>query len=287
MIYLLRRSMWRLVQMILLVLIGLTLLLLWQEQSLIYHPAPMGSETPKSLGLDYQALELTTRDGERIQAWFIPAPKGLITPSAFTLLFFHGNAGNMSMRLQQCAIWNQLGLTVMMIDYRGFGGSSGSPDEAGLNLDAEAAWQYLMTQGIKPDHIIIAGRSLGSGVATALAARYPAVGLVLETPFTSIGDLVDVNYPWLPHLRYLTQNRFDNASLMSTIDMPVMVIAAEQDQIMPAFMPHQLYKTAPQGMIYRVMAGDHNNYPYQSQLEYQKTWQQWITLLAERKISEN
>ena len=177
------------------------------QDQLLYFPSRTLVTTPDRYGLAYETVHLDTADGERLHGWWIPADD-----ARGTLLFFHGNAGNISGRLESVKQFHQLGLNVLIIDYRGYGQSTGSPSEEGLYRDAEAAWQHAVTQrGIDPSRIVIFGRSLGGGPATWLATQHDAGALLLESAFTSVPDMAAHHYPWLP-ARQLTTTQFDNRS---------------------------------------------------------------------------
>jgi fermentation-respiration switch protein FrsA (DUF1100 family) len=184
--------------------------------------------TPTQRGLDYQALWLRIADGETLHAWLIPAPE-----RRGTVLFFHGNAGNISHRLNSIALFHGLGLEVLILDYRGYGQSTGTPSEAGLCRDAEAAWRYLtQTLGRAPGGIIVFGRSLGGAVAAWLAERTRPGALIIESTFTSLPDLVAQRYPWLP-ARLLARMRFDTRDALTRVNSPVLVIHSRDDEIIP------------------------------------------------------
>ena len=162
---------------------------LYLTQSGMLYLADMPSRkveaTPANIGLAFEPLSIATADGETLDAWFIPAeePRG-------TLLFFHGNAGNISHRLDSIALFHRLGLNVLIFDYRGYGRSTGSPSESGLYKDAEAVWQYLTEERrMLADNIVLFGRSLGGAVAVWLADRVKPAGLIVESSFTSVPDL--------------------------------------------------------------------------------------------------
>ena len=145
---------------------ALILLLGWYEPHLIYFPARDLERTPAALGLPFEDVELRTADGERVHGWFLSAP----APASVTVLLLHGNAGNISHRFEKLAVLRNLGADVLIVDYRGYGRSSGRPTETGTYRDADAAYEYLVqARGIDPRRLVLYGESLGAAVAVDLA----------------------------------------------------------------------------------------------------------------------
>lgn len=247
----------RLLLLGILIYLGLLLFLYFDQDHIIYlpdYPNRVVFATPAQLGLDYQQVTLTAEDGVRLDGWFVPAE----TPRA-TLLFFHGNAGNIANRLDSLELFHQLGLSVLIIDYRGYGRSEGEPSESGINRDADAAWRYLTeTRGIPASRILILGRSFGGAVAAYLAARHQAMGLVLESTFTSAPDLAAKFYPWLP-VRWLTRFSYDTLSRMADIHMPLMVIHSREDDLIPFSQGQTLYNAGHEPKRLVELNGSHND----------------------------
>ncbi|MCP4041937.1 MAG: alpha/beta hydrolase, partial [Gammaproteobacteria bacterium] len=176
---------WSLFTIVALVYLGLTLLLYLKQESFVFIPTRTLVYTPKDAGLSYEEVQFRSSSGTPLHGWFVPAPN-----AGFTLLFLHGNAGNISNRLDSLRIFHQLGLNCLIFDYSGYGQSGGKASEKGSYRDAEAAWRYLVEKrGIPPHRIIFFGRSLGSAVASWLATQHPPHALILESPFTSVPDL--------------------------------------------------------------------------------------------------
>ncbi len=238
-----------------LVILGL---IYFGQSRMVYIPARKIVATPADLGLAYTPLRITTKDGIAIAGWYIPH-----SPTAKTILFCHGNGGNISYRQNYIAVLHQLGFNLLMFDYRGYGESAGEPSEIGTYYDSEAAWQYLVEeQNIAPKDIIIYGESLGGGIASYLAeqlslAKVPFAGLVLASTFTSIPDRASELFPFLPvHLlanyRYLTLER------LPRITAPILVIHSPQDEIIPFHHGQRLYDHANQPKMFLEISGDHN-----------------------------
>ena len=229
----------------------------FMQPRLLYYPNLPTREltaTPAETGLDYEAVTLHTDDGVRLSAWFIPHP----APRA-TLLFFHGNAGNLSHRIESIRLFHDLGLSVFIIDYRGYGQSEGRPSEAGTYLDAAAAWNYLVDERhIAPQGIVIFGRSLGGAIAAELASHTRPAALIIESAFTSVPNMAARLYPWLP-VRWLSRYRYDTHRALETITCPVLIIHSREDDIIPYAEGEQLFAHAREPKRFLEIHGGHGN----------------------------
>ncbi len=227
------------------------------QNSLLFLPEIGGRDlesTPERFGLEYQEVSLATSDGETLHGWYLPAPG-----ARYTLLFFHGNAGNISHRLDSLLLFRQLGLSQLILDYRGYGRSSGRPSEAGLYRDAQAAWDYLTDErGLAPGQIVLFGRSLGGAVAVWLAARERPAGLVVESSFTSVPDLGAELYPWLP-VRWLSRLRFDSRGRIAQVSAPLLVVHSRNDEIIPFAHGQALLAAANPPKRLLELRGGHND----------------------------
>lgn len=220
-------------------------------------------QTPVDANIDYSDVFLTTTDGARLHGWWIEHPR-----PAGTILFFHGNAGNISHRLQTLHLFYELGYRTLIIDYRGYGRSDGKPSESGLYADAEAAWQYLVTErGVSPQDIVISGRSLGAAVALKLALAHPPRALIMESAFTSIPDMAAVHYGWLP-VRWLSRFKFNNLQRIADLTSPVLLVHGEQDEIVPYRHALSLYNQAPSPKQLLTLQGRHNDAQLNDYLKY-------------------
>ena len=209
--------------------------------------------TPRELGLEFEDVTLETDDGVRLHGWFIPGA------STRTLLFFHGNAGNISHRLDSIRQFHDLGLSVFIIDYRGYGRSEGRTTEQGVYRDADAAWRYLVeNRGIRADDIVVFGRSLGASIAAHLAARQQPAALVVESAFTSVPDVAQEIYPWLP-VRWLSRLRHATRDEIRNVDCPVLVIHSRDDEIIPFHHGEAIYAAAKEPRMLLVIRGTHND----------------------------
>ena len=219
--------------------------------------------SPGDVGLDYEDVALTTRDNERLHGWYVPAadPKGV-------LLFFHGNAGNISHRLDSIKIFHELALDILIIDYRGYGQSTGKTSEQGTYLDAQAAWDYLInTRGIPANRIIVFGRSLGGAIGAWLGVQNTPAAVVIESSFSSGEDMARRLYPFLP-VRLITRLQYPVVDYASRLNCPVLVVHSRYDEIIPFTMGQAIYAAVKQHKKFLELRGDHNNGFLISQGEY-------------------
>lgn len=230
---------------------------------LIYFPDRNVHVTPQARGLAFETVRLHTADDVELDAWFVPAelPRGV-------LLFCHGNAGNISHRLESLAVFHDLGLSTLIFDYRGYGRSSGAPSEQGTYLDAAAAWHYLVKdRGVAPEQIILFGRSLGAAVAIWLATQHKPAALIVESGFTSVPELAAQLYPWLP-MRWLARFRYNNLDRIARLDVPVLVVHSRDDEIIPYVHGRRLFDAARGQKQLLELRGGHNDGFYVSGAEY-------------------
>ncbi len=223
------------------------------QSNMVYFPQKGISITPDVIGLSFKAVDIETSDGEKLNAWFIPSenPRG-------TVLFCHGNAGNISHRLESIEIFHKLGLNVFIFDYRGYGLSTGEPSEQGTYLDAKAAFDYLIEErNINPDRLIYFGRSLGGSVASWLARRNPPAALIIESAFTSIPDIGSGLYPYFP-VRLMSRFRYNTSECLKEIHSPVLIVHSPEDEIIPFGHGQRLFENANQPKRFLEINGTHN-----------------------------
>ncbi len=233
----------------------LLLVFLFQPR-LVYFPqvARELTATPRVAGLDYEDVTLHTEDGVTLHGWWVPA-----RDMRGAVLILHGNAGNISHRLGYLMMFYRLGYASLLIDYRGYGNSSGSPSEEGTYRDSEAAWQHLIeVRKLKPRDIVFVGESLGGGVATWLAAKYTPRALVLASTFTSVPDLGAQVYPWLP-VRLLARFDYNNLERIPQITAPVLIAHSRDDDIIPFTHGEALFAAAREPKQFLEMRGGHND----------------------------
>ena len=236
---------------------ALTAWVFFMQPRLIYYPDMPGRAieiTPDAVALDYEDVTLSTEDGESLHGWFVPHPSAVAT-----LLFCHGNAGNISHRLDTIRLFHELGLNVLIFDYRGYGRSSGTTTEQGTYHDVDAAWNYLVgDRGIPPRSVVLFGRSLGAAVIADLAVRTRPGAVILESAFTSVPDMAARIYPWLP-VRWLASYRYDNVEKIQDIAAPVLVIHSRDDEIIPFRQGKRLYTLANEPKQMLELRGGHND----------------------------
>ncbi len=246
------------------VLLSLVLYLMQGKMVFLANmPGRALTASPDMMGLEYEDVYLTTSDDERLHGWYVPASE-----SRGVVLFFHGNAGNISHRLDSIAIFHQLGLDTLIIDYRGYGQSTGKASEQGTYLDAQAAWSYLVDErGIASNRIIIFGRSLGGAIGAWLAAEHTPAAAIIESSFSSGVDMARRLYPFLP-VRLITRLRYPVTEYASQLDCPVLVVHSRQDEIIPFDMGQSIYAAVKQRKSFLELRGDHNNGFVISRTEY-------------------
>ena len=267
---------------VLLLLLGLALLngcMYLQQPSMTFFPSVTLVQTPADWGLAYTDVFLDTEDGVRLHGWYIPHHG-----SKQTLLFFHGNAGNISHRGASVEIFHRLGLNVFIFDYRGYGKSQGKPDEHGLYKDARAAWHYLTNEReFDQEDIILFGRSLGGAVAAEQAAGVQPGGLILESTFSSARDVANAVFPVLSRLIVLRYD-FNTEDYIRRVTSPVLVLHSPDDEIIPFHLGEKVFQAANEPKSFFKMKGDHNNGFVMSQPDYERTLGAFVSSANKRKI---
>lgn len=227
------------------------------QSRLVFLPEVGGRDwiaTPDRVGLDYESVELKTDDGEVLSAWWLPHPG-----NGPTVLFHHGNAGNISHRLESLALFHELGASVLIFDYRGYGKSTGRPGERGLRLDALAAYDWLLNHaGQPPEAIVLFGRSLGGAVAAGLATEVEACALVVESTFSSIRAIASEYYWWLP-VGSLARLQFPTDDYLANTALPILIIHSREDEIVPFSHAERLRAAAGDRATLLEIEGDHNH----------------------------
>lgn len=222
-------------------------------ERLIFVPDPELVATPREFGLEYEDVEFSTADGVLLHGWYVPGPR----PE--TLLWFHGNAGNISHRLDNLRLLHdEVGTAILLFDYRGYGRSEGRPSERGLYEDARAARHYLVNErGVSGKELVYFGRSLGSAVAIDLATEAPPHGLILETPFASIRAMARNLFG---PLAVVAPSSFDNLSKIPRLRCPKLFIHGDSDSLVPYTQGRQLFGAAPpRKAFYTIRGAGHND----------------------------
>lgn len=232
------------------------------EKSSIFFPSKELMITPEYIQLPFEDVYITTKDNFKINGWFIPNKN-----TQYTILFFHGNGGNIGDRLEKIRLLYQLQVNIFIIDYKGYGKSQGSPSEKGLYLDAEGAYNYLVNdRRIRPEHIILYGESLGGTVAAHLASVVDVGALILEGTFSRGRDMAKIFYPFLPS--FLFSDRFDSLRKIKKIDAPKLFIHSREDEIVPFKLGKKLYDAAEGQKYLAEIKGGHNTAFLDSQERY-------------------
>ena len=250
---------------------GLAAILSIFQAKFIYFPQSSIDATPNYIGLEYEAVQFETSDGIRLCGWFILNEK-----ARAVVLFCHGNAGNISHRLESIQIFHKLGLSIFIFDYRGFGQSQGTPSEQGTYLDAEAAWRFLVEKKqIDPAKILIFGRSLGGVVATYLAQHHIPKVLIIESTFTSARDVAAKIYPFLP-VGLLLRFKYNAEEYIRQVNCPILIIHSRDDEIIPFNHGSKLFETANAPKEFLKIRGSHNDGFYVSGKLYEEGLDKFI-----------
>ncbi len=223
------------------------------ERHFVYYPTKELVGDPSQVGLRYENLSLTTEDNVRLHGWFVPS-----MGAHRTILVLHGNAGNISHRIEWIHILNALQCNVLIIDYRGYGRSGGSPYEEGLYRDAQAAYAWWEREHGSGEQLIILGESLGGAVAVDLAARNNPSGLILQSTFTTAWDMAKTLFP-LGLLQPLMGVHFDSLSKVSRVRCPKLIIHGNRDEIVPFSLGQKLYQACPPPKDFYEVAGSGHN----------------------------
>ncbi len=228
------------------------------EEKLIFYPDDRIDETPRDIGLAYDDIFFTTGDGVRLNGWFVPY-RGAQT----TLLWFHGNAGNISHRLENIKLFHdKVGVNLFIFDYRGYGRSEGRVSEEGTYLDGKAALKYLRTrENVDPKRMVLFGRSLGAAVAADLATREECLVLILETTFASIREMARAAFPFLP-IGFLLRTRYDVVEKIKRIKAPLLVLHGDRDDVIPFAQGKKVFEAAPEPKEFYTIRGAHHNDTY-------------------------
>jgi fermentation-respiration switch protein FrsA (DUF1100 family) len=281
--------------------VGLGTILYFMQPTFLYCPMREVSYTPEELDLDFEDVVFKTDDGLRLNGWYIPAPlearrqksltgsvpsegsllTGPAVNSQFTVLFCHGNGGNIMHRLDSINFFHNLGLSCFVFDYRGYGNSEGRTTEEGTYLDVMAAYSWLIRgKKISPDDIVIFGRSLGGSIAAHLAAKVEAGSLVIESAFTSYADIGKKFYPYMP-VRWFARFSYRTIDYVKAVRCPVMVIHSRNDDVVPFEFGLELYKEANEPKEFIEIFGSHNDGFLVSSEIYTKAWMKWLRFLRE------
>lgn len=249
------------------------------ESRSIFYPARSIAATPAALGLAFEDVFIKTEDNVTINAWLVKS-----STQRGTIIFCHGNAGNIGDRLEKILLFHQMGLNVLIIDYRGYGKSEGRPSEAGIYKDAVASYDYLLARDdIDHSRIIGYGESLGGAVIIDLGTKRNMAALIIDSSFTSAADMAKTIYPFIPS--FLLGTKLDSVSKARTITIPKLFIHSRADEIVPFRLGERLYQAAvkPKEFLERPGGGGHNDTPVDAQ---EKMAREIIAFLRRHNVSE-
>jgi len=253
------------------VYVGLSVMLFVMQSRVLYQPMRGYDYDPSDYGLAYEAVSLDTPDGQTLAGWYVPAEG-----AERTILFCHGNAGNISHRLDTLKMFHELGLNCLIVDYRGYGQSTGRPTEIGTKIDMLAGFQWLVKEkGMRPEEIILFGRSLGGSIAATLAKDVHPGGLVIESAFTSFNDIGSHYYPWLP-VRLFSRFDYNTLEAVKQVKCPVLVIHSPDDDIVPYKFGQQIFAAANEPKQFANLKGTHNEGFFDNAELYEKIWRDWL-----------
>lgn len=259
--------------------LALATVLYVMQPKFLYSPMREVFSTPAELGLDFEDVVFKSTDGLNLAGWYIP-----VDNPKFTVLFCHGNGGNIAHRLDSINIFHNLGLNCFIFDYRGYGDSQGKPNEEGTYMDAMAAYKWLIEEKKTPAvNIIIFGRSLGGAIAAQLAGKVEARALVVESAFTSYVDIAKEYYPYMP-VKWFARFGYETIDYIKEVLCPVMLIYSRNDEIVPYKFGLEIYEAANEPKEFLEIFGGHNDCFLASGEIYIEVWEKWLKLIIENRI---
>jgi len=228
------------------------------EEHFIFYPDATIARTPRDAGIHFEEVNFSTRDGVRLHGWYIPHGA-----ARSTLVWFHGNAGNIGHRVENIKLLHdKIKINVFIFDYRGYGKSQGRPSEQGTYMDGEAALELVANRfGAQPQRTVLFGRSLGAAVAAEMALRFPSQGLILESPFVSIPEMARAVFPFLP-IGALLKTRYDTEEKVRRIKTPLLVLHGDRDEVVPFAQGKRIFAAAPEPKIFFTIRGAGHNDTY-------------------------
>ncbi len=232
---------------------ALPVFLRWFEYSCLYFPDKNVTRSPDSLGMRWDSRSIVTADRVHIRAWHVKAR----ADGAPLVIYLHGNGGNIGDYLDEASVLVGMGLDVLLVEYRGYGESAGSPSEKGFYLDAQAAYDWAAGE-LAPPRVVVFGRSLGTAVAADLAVNRPVSALILESPFTSGVEIGKEKFPWLP-VRLIMTQKYDTISKIGRLKCPLLVLHSPDDEVVPFRMGRRLFETAAVPKAFVELRGGHND----------------------------
>ena len=242
------------------------------ERRVIFYPTKEIEYLPSQAGLEFEDVFFKSSDNVDINAWFVPAKD-----SRYLVLFCHGNAGNIRHRVEKIKIFHELGLSVFILDYRGYGRSKGAPSERGIYRDAKSAYDYLLSRKIKPEQIIGYGESIGGAVVIDLGYKNKMAGLIIDSAFSHAKDMAKIIYPFLPY--WIFSSRFDSIGKIKSIKTPKLIIHSINDEIVPYKLGRKLYEAAAEPKEFLEVHGGHNSNFFESETIYREKIKDFVNKL--------
>jgi uncharacterized protein len=244
---------------VLVLAVGLvSLSLRYIEVRTLFYPTKQLASFPDRAGLGFKDIFFKAADNVELNGWFIPWKD-----AKYTILFSHGNAGNISHRIEKLKFFNKLGYNVFIFDYEGYGKSQGKPSEKNLYRDVTAAYGYLLSSGITQEQIIGYGESIGGAVIVDLASRKSIKAIILDSTLTSVKDMIKDVYPFLPY--WVFSSRFDSEAKISNIKIPKLIIHSQDDEIIPFKLGKKLYEASVEPKEFLKIQGGHNSNFFESE----------------------
>ena len=233
------------------------------ERNFVFFPSKPLMYSPEQLGMDFDDVYFSASDGVRLNAWLITA-----SDDAPVVLWFHGNAGNIADRLENARLLVDRGLSLFMVDYRGYGKSEGAPSEKGIYADGQGAYNCLMSRGVKQENLIVFGRSLGSSVAVYVASNNDCAGVILESAFTNMADMARVHFPIIPGMGSF-KHKFNSTDRIGSISAPILFTHGDKDELVPYDLGRRLFEAAgPENEFYTIRGAHHNDTYFVGGTEY-------------------
>ena len=248
--------------------------LFFNQKQMVYYPYNKLTATPEDMGIKYENMEIKISETETVHGWYIPSSDN---SNKHVVLFCHGNAGNISNRLYTVQLFQTLDIPLLMFDYRGYGISKGEPSEENSYQDAQLCYKWLIKEKkYKEENIIVFGRSLGGGVGVELSLREKVKGLILESTFTSTGDLGNKLFPIFP-IKWFLKYKYESISKIKDLGCPVLIIHSSEDDLIPYYMGRELFETATEPKEFFDIFGGHNDREYLENPEYIDNIKRFIT----------
>ena len=268
-----RKVWWSMFRILLLVVVLLPVVTVFAQKSMVFVPSKAVKFSPADININFEEIQL----GEnKLNCWWIPVKN----KHAKTVIFCHGNAGNLSNRLDTVAFYHKvLNCSLMIFDYSGYGKSGGKVGETQCYKDVRVVYDYVIDElKVKPEDVVIHGRSLGGAVAVDLVKDKPCAGLIMESTFTSVPDMADEMVPIFP-IQWFISIGFSSIDKIDKVEVPLLLIHSKGDEIIPYKMGRSLFKKANEPKFWLEISGDHNGGWLESEKVYSKGMQDFFKAL--------